>query len=63
MQTDRPLKSATVESFASFGVTSRQEFGGAVVSFIPSASCLKAVESETEQQDAQKEPLFEAKNF
>lgn len=52
-----------MESFASFSVTSCQDFGGAVASFIPSALCLKAVESEAEKQDAKKEPLFVARNF
>lgn len=52
MQTDKPLKWATVESFASFSVTSCQDFGGAVACFIPSALCLKAVESE--EQEAKK---------
>lgn len=42
MQADKPLKWATVESFASFGVTSCQDFGGAVASFIPSAFVSKS---------------------
>lgn len=62
MRIDKPPKWAAVESLASFGVTSCQDFGGAVASFIPSALCLKAVESETEKRAAKKQPLFVDKN-